>query len=273
MPLSSYACTNCGFWQRWFAVPPSCPVCTDVRNELPPDGWEFVSPDEVDRRLTCSRQEVAPGMWGFATAPRFGLDSRGWLLCHPDGNVAFEAAPWYDDDALDAIEALGGIAVLASSHPHAYGALWRLQERFEPTVVVHRDDLAWTKAFRVTWPADDVLEVRPGITLHHTGGHFAGHAVLHDAGRRVLFSGDALKVDRGADGTPEAISCHKAFHQRTPLSHAEVRRYREVLTALDFTTVATPFDAVEGVTTADALALFDAQLAGPPFFDPIALAP
>jgi rubrerythrin len=35
MPLIPHVCENCGFWQRYFTTPPDCPVCTDVRNDLP----------------------------------------------------------------------------------------------------------------------------------------------------------------------------------------------------------------------------------------------
>lgn len=270
LPLPPWACTNCGFWQRWFARPTTCPVCLDVRNELPPHGFELLSAAEVAGRLTCRWREAMPGVEEFLTEPRFGLDGHGWLLRHPEGNVAFEAAGWYSPEALDRIEALGGIAVLAASHAHAYGALWQLQERFDPPVVaIHTGDLGWTGAFRVTWPWDDRFEVRPGLTLVHTGGHFDGHAVLHDAGRRALFAGDALKVDAGPDGRAAAISCHKAYHQRIPLSHGEVRRYRDVLGALTFDSVFTPFEHVPGADTAAARHLFDTLLDGPPSVDPV----
>ena len=49
MALRPYSCGNCGHWQRWFAPPPSCPVCTDVRNALPEDGWDFAT-DTTRRR-------------------------------------------------------------------------------------------------------------------------------------------------------------------------------------------------------------------------------
>ena len=51
MPLSPFACTNCGHWQKYFATPPHCPICSDVRNDLPADGWEFVTPPQLDPTL------------------------------------------------------------------------------------------------------------------------------------------------------------------------------------------------------------------------------
>ena len=63
MPLSWFACANCGFWQRHFA-PPDCPVCTDVRNELPADGWRFLHVDEVRATHSGTWREVRPGRAG-----------------------------------------------------------------------------------------------------------------------------------------------------------------------------------------------------------------
>ena len=273
MPLSPWACSNCGHWQKYFAVPPSCPVCSDVRNDLPDDGWDFRTPAQVEAALTWNWREVTPGIHEFWTTPRFGLDSHGWLLTYPDGNVAFEAAPYYSEAALAEIERLGGIRILAASHPHGYGALYQLQERFKPeALLIQRDDLNWTKAFRVTWPYDESFVIRPGLTLHHTGGHYDGHAVLHDAQRRALFAGDSLKVDFDHDGAPAGLSTHKAYHKQIPLSRDEAMRYRDVISTLDFDQVFTPFEHAPNTTTADAVALLDQVIAGPPFTHPIPIA-
>ena len=91
------------------------------------------------------------------------------------------------------------------------------------------DDLQWTKAFRVTWPADDVLELAPGLTLHRTGGHFDGHTVLHDARRGVLFCGDSLKVDLDADGAPSACRRTRRSTRRSRCRTASCGEYRAVV--------------------------------------------
>ncbi len=262
MPLSPFACSNCGHWQMHFAVPPHCPICSDVRNDLPEDGWDFRTLDDVRSGLRYHRREVIPGVWEFWTTPRFGLDSHGWLLTGSDGNVAFEAAPCYDDDALDAIERLGGIAVLGASHPHGYGALWQLQRRFDPPLLIQKEDLQWTKAFRITHPWDERHEILPGLVLHHTGGHYEGHAILHDARLGAVFVGDALKLDLDDDGRVKALSTHKAFHKQIPLSPNEARRYRAVFERLEFDTVFTPFECAVGVPKAAVLELLDRMIDG-----------
>ena len=270
--LPAYACTNCGHWQRWPAPgPTTCPVCADVRNALPEDGFCFRTVEEVDRLVTCeSGPSLLPGVEEHGCGPRFGLDSRGWVLESDVGRIGFECAPWYSDGAVESLRERGGLAVLASSHVHGYGALWRLQEQLEPRVVaVGVRDLVWTKAFRVTWPVDDVLQLADGLVLHRTGGHFDGHTVLHDSRHGYLFCGDSLKADLDAEGRPVALSAHKAFHAQIPLSHGELRAYREVVQHLDFGAVLTPFEAVPGVTTDHVVHLVDRLLSGPPDAGPV----
>ena len=265
MPLSPYACGNCGFWQRYFAPPPDCPVCTDTRNDLPADGWRFLPEAEVRATRTTQWRFVREDLVAFTTTPALGLAGAGWLLLEPGGNVAFEAAPFYSDEALAEIDRLGGISVLSASHAHGYGALWQLQDVFRPEVVaIHKDDLRMTKAFAVTWPYDDTLELTDTLTLHHVGGHYEGQAVLHDARRRLLFCGDVFKVDQDAAGRSHAVSSHKAFHKDIPLTAGEVARYKSVIGSLDFQGVLTPFEYAPEVDTALATAVLDAQVQGSP---------
>jgi hypothetical protein len=264
MPLSYFACSNCGHWQHHFA-PPDCPVCTDTRNDLPEDGWDFRTEPQVAQALTGSWRDIGRDVMAFSTTPRFGLNGTGWLLLHPEGNIAFEAAPYYTPPMLAEIERLGGIRILASSHVHGYGALWQLQRAFSPEILaIQREDLRLTKAFRVTWPYDETLELPTGQTLHHVGGHYEGQAVLHDPARRMLFCGDAFKIDQDEHGRNLAVSAHKAFHKNIPLTPGELRRYRAVIARLDFDTVCTPFEHAPGIDTAMATAVLDDGLSRPP---------
>ncbi len=272
MPLIKYACCNCGYWQPWFAdqSPLTCPVCTDVRNALPDDGWDFRSFEQVQSAVQTSWGTVCPGILGFHCSPPFGLNGAGWLILREEGNIAFEAAPVYTEEALAEIDRLGGIAILGASHPHGFGALWQLQERFQPTVILHRDALQFTKAFRVTWPADDYHRFAPGVSLRHLGGHYEGQSLLYDENLGAVFCGDALKVEY-SDGKPTALSCHKGFHYDIPLSHDELRHYQRVFSQLDFYRVLTPFDYAEGITQTHCLGLFEQLLRGAPHTKPISL--
>ena len=273
MPLSHYCTEHSGFWQKRPSPPESCPVCEDYRHPLPPDGYEFLTPGEVDDHVSVDWTEVLPGITMFWTEPQIGVGSRGFLVEHPNGNIAFEGATWYDDAALDHIESLGGIQYLSASHAHVYGALWRLSERFSPETVIQEAELPYAQAFPVTWPFDGRAELTPGATLHHTGGHTPGHAVLHLADRRLLFCGDALKftLDEYPVGDAVSISTHRAYDAHIPLTHADIRQYRDLMEPLDFDAVITPWEVVPSGGKDAALHLFAEQLSGRPFADPLPL--
>ena len=265
MALSPYACANCGFWQRHFATPPDCPVCTDVRNDLPEDGWRFLPLEEVATTHDGGWREIAPDLLAFWTTPALGLAGVGWLILRKEGNVAFEAAPFYTPAMLAEVGRRGGVCVIAASHAHGYGALWQIQQAFpKAALAIQVDDLAMTKAFRVTTPYDERLELGGELTLHHVGGHYAGQAALHDARGRRLFCGDMFKVDQDAQGRSHAVSSHKAFHKDIPLTHRELRRYRDVIAPLAFDALLTPFEYAPEVGREVALRVLDEALARPP---------
>ena len=262
--LTPYVCTNCGFWQRHFAPPLQCPVCLDFRHTAPETGWEFWIAEHAAARITTHWQEDERGILRFYCDPPLGIGPSGYLIPLPDGNLLFENPAWYSDDALAEIARRGGVHWLAASHPHAYGALWQAQERFSPEATfIHTADLPWTSAFRVDHPYEEPLEIVPGATLIPVGGHFDGQSILYLRELRLLFAGDMVKYH--ADLPGGGISTHKAFNRRVPMSHAEIRCYRQAVAPLDFADVYTTFERAPagGGTTASVLRLFDAQLAGP----------
>ena len=274
LDLPAHFCDNCGFWQRHFTIPHACPLCIDARHVLPQTGWSFRTPAAAGRLYPCHWAELETGVWRFWNDPVSGIGASGYLIVTPHGNMAFEGCAHYSPAALDQIAALGGIAVLSASHPHSYGALWQLQDRFDPDLALHPGDLAWSGAMCVSWPFDDHLEALPGLDLHLTGGHFAGHTVLHDRERRILFCGDALKFELAPDDPRQAvtISTHKAFVRGIPLTPGELRRYREVFAPLDFVQTWTPFEQARNSGRRQALALIDGMLATRPHAYPVPLA-
>lgn len=269
-----WCCANCGFWQRWPSRPAFCPACLDPRHALPLRAWEFRVAGEVANGWRTLWRQVTPGLWRFTTAPQLGLGGVGYVVKRPEGNIAFEACAWYSEVALAWIAALGGVAWAAASHPHSYGGLWQLQERFGCEVSVQRDDLGWTGAFRCTWPFDDTLDLGGGLSLHATGGHFEGHAVLHDVGHGVLFCGDAVRLERAPSDPREvvALSVHKGLARAIPLTAGELRRYRAVVEPLTFSQTWSPFEQSHDVGRDDLLALLDHRLEGRPSTAAVALA-
>ena len=273
LELPAFLCDNCGSWQRHFAPPPSCPMCLDARHVVPQHGWRFWTREQAQAEFPCHWEELEPGIWRFWNDPVNGIGPSAYLLTTPAGNMGFEGCTVFSEAALEHIAALGGLAVLSASHPHSYGALWQLQDRFDPELALHPGDLAWSGALRVSWPFDEELEPLPGLSLYLTGGHFDGHTVLFDAGRRILFCGDALKFELDPADRRRAltISTHKAFVRSIPLTPGELRRYRAVFAALPFEQSWTPFEQPRNSGRTEALALIDAMLATRPHAAPVRL--
>lgn len=273
LELPAFLCDNCGFWQRHFEAPPSCPLCLDARHVVPQTGWRFHAEEEAQARFPCHWAEVEPGIWRFWNDPVNGIGPSAYLITSPGGNLLFEGCSVFSAAALAQIAALGGVDVLSASHPHSYAALWQIQDRFDPELVLPAADFLWSAALRVSWPYDDRLEPLPGLELHVTGGHFDGHAVLYDRARRILFCGDALKfeLDPADPRRAVTISAHKAFVRGVPLTPAELRRYRDVFASLDFHQTWTPFEQAANVGRREVLALIDAMLAARPHAFPVPL--
>ncbi len=273
LELPAFFCDNCGFWQRHFAKPASCPLCLDARHVVPQGGWSFRDADEAAALFPCHWAEMEPGVWRFWNDPVNGIGSHSYLIRTEAGNMMFEGCAVYSAAALEHIRALGGVAVLAASHPHAYGALWQLQDRFDPELALHPGDLAWSGAVRVTWPFDHYLMPLPGLHLWLTAGHFDGHTVLFDEQRKILFCGDALKfeLDPGDPRRATTISAHKAFVRGIPLTLDELARYREVFAPLDFVQTWTPFEQVRNAGRSEALALIDLFRSTRPHAAPVPL--
>lgn len=269
--LPAWVCANCGFWQKFFERPGNCPVCLDHRHVLPEGGWEFLSSEEAARRERCVFDEVEPGIWRYRAEPALGISPSGYVVVRPEGNIAFEGALFYSEEALEHISSLGGVSFLSASHPHSYGAMWQLRERFDPEVILHRDDLSWATAFAVTRPFDERFRIGADAEIIHTGGHFAGHSILHLPERRIAFAGDAVKLELEDERTANGISAHKAFVRRVPLTESELRRYREVFSKLDFTQTFTPFEQCRNVGKAEIVRLLDAQLETRPFVEAMPL--
>lgn len=264
--MNFYLCTNCGFWQQHFAIPTSCPVCSDFRHSPPLAGWEFLNEAEVARVATTKIRDDGD-VAVFSSEPGFGIGPSGYLLRHEGGNVLFDLTPYYSPQALQFIADAGGAAWLSASHPHTYGMAWRLQNEFSPQVAIHIFDLKWTNAFNTTFPFNGRLELLPGLTLFHVGGHFEGQAILHWRDKGILFAGDMVKFHFEGDAL-SGISTHKAFNRKIPMSHGEIRRYRAIVEKLEFDIVYTSFDRA-ACDRELLLELFDAQLLNAPFFGPL----
>jgi hypothetical protein len=114
-----------------------------------------------------------------------------------DSNLLWDCVALLDDATADAIEARGGLAAIAISHPHYYTTMVEWAERFACPVHVHAADAEWIMRSgpAVARWAGETLDLGHGLTLIRGGGHFRGGTMLHRAqGAGDLLTGDIIQV-------------------------------------------------------------------------------
>lgn len=235
--MTNWICATCAVEQPDLATPPAvCPICADDRQYVRPSGQRWTTLDELTaagHRGTLA--EVEPGLHGISIEPQVGIGQRALLVQTPAGNLLWDATGYLDDDLVDQVKALGGVAVVAASHPHMFGVQVEWSHRFGgvPVYVAAADREHLQRDDEVVTAWSDQVEVLPGVVLHQIGGHFLGSAVAAFRGadgEGVLLSGDTVA------GTPDEhwVSFMRSYPNKIPLSAATVERIARRLTPLDF---------------------------------------
>ena len=200
--MPAYICRTCGVQHAESESPPAhCIICEDERQYIGHGGQRWTTLDELREAGTKNElREEEPGLTGIATVPWFAIGQRALLVQTPAGNLLWDCITYLDDATVDAVNQLGGIAAISSSHPHFYGTMVEWSQAFGgATVFVPEDDKQWiTRPDSAIELWSGAREVLPGVTLVQTGGHFEGSAVVHWAagagGRGALLTGDSISV-------------------------------------------------------------------------------
>jgi glyoxylase-like metal-dependent hydrolase (beta-lactamase superfamily II) len=227
LTMDNFICTTCGTQFAESATPPAhCPICMDERQYIGWQGqqWTTLAALRRDHHNRIKLEE--PGLTGIGTEPGFAIGQRALLVQTPAGNVLWDCISLLDEATLAAVQALGGIAAIAISHPHYYSSLVEWSRAFAAPVYLHEADRQWVMrpdpAIRF-W-AGESQPLPGGLTLIRCGGHFAGGTVLHwpagAAGQGALLTGDILQVvsDR------RYVSFMYSYPNLIPLPAAKVRR-------------------------------------------------
>lgn len=225
--MTLWLCATCGIEHADTTDPPvSCAICSDERQYLPPGGQRWTTLAKLGEDRTVSIEELESDLHGFTVTPKVGIGHRPLLVRTSTGNLLWDPPGYYDDALIQSIQDLGGLAAIASSHPHLTGVSISLSHQFgNVPVYSNKDDQGWIRR-----PDDAIMfwrgtrEVLPGVSLVQCGGHFAGSAVLHwregAEGRGVLMSGDTFLV--GADRA--TVSFMRSYPNLIPLPERSVRK-------------------------------------------------
>lgn len=197
-----YICTTCGTQHAPRDRPPDrCRNCQDDRQHVGWDGQRLTTHDDLATELRV-RIERDHQLVGIGIHERFAIPERALLLQTPDvGNVLWDCVSVVTPEAVSAMRAIGGVDLIAISHPHFYASMVEWSGAFGGApILIHRDDADWISrsSAAITHWHGERYALSPAVTLVHLPGHFPGSAALHwtggPEGRSVLLAGDSLHV-------------------------------------------------------------------------------
>jgi hypothetical protein len=207
------------------AEPPDvCAICADERQYVGWGGQRWVTMAELGREHAVVLRDEERGLIGVGLEPGFAIGQRALLVCTPGGNVLWDCISLLDAPAIARIQDAGGIAAIAMSHPHFYGAHVEIADAFDARILIPAADSQWIQrpSPRIEL-FDEIAEPVPGVTVARIGGHFDGAAVLHwpagSDGRGALLTGDTITVVQDRDW----VSFMWSYPNLIPLDETAVR--------------------------------------------------
>ncbi|RIJ76683.1 hydrolase [Nakamurella silvestris] len=247
--MTIWTCFTCGIEHPDTPRPPAnCAICDDERQWVPPSGQQWTTQAElIEAGYTTHVRELEPDLYAITVEPELAIGHRGLLVRTPAGNLLWEPPGYINEQVVDEVRGLGGVAVISASHPHLTGASIQWSHAFGGVpVLVSAADQQW---IRRPDPAVElwsgVREVLPGLSFHQCGGHFAGSSVAHwpagAQGRGALLTGDTILP--GPDG--KSVSVMRSYPNRIPLPERAVRRIQDTVRPLTYDRLYSAFVVVD----------------------------
>jgi len=235
--VDDHICVTCGTQYEPSDRPPeACPVCVDDRQHVGYDGQRWTNHAELASTLH-NRIDQDGDLLGIGVVERFAIPQRALFLRTDAGNILWDCISVVTPAAIETINQLGGIDLIAISHPHFYSAMVEWSEAFgSAPILTHVADQAWIRrpVAQLTRWHGDAHELSRTVRLVHCPGHFPGSAVLHWSaaphGRQALLVGDSLHV--AADR--RHVSVMHSVPNYVPVSASVITGIRHRLRDLDF---------------------------------------
>ena len=238
----NFICKTCGTQFAGGVSPPEhCPICEDERQYVGLNGQEWTALETLRKTYHAEIRTLEPNLTGIGVSPAFSIGQRALLVQTPRGNLLWDCISLIDGAVRTLVNALGGVAAIAISHPHYYSSMVEWAHAFDAPVYLHAADREWVMRpdpSIVFWEGE-TQSLLDGLTLIRCGGHFPGGTVLHwpegAQGRGALLSGDIVNV--AADR--RHVSFMYSFPNQIPLPADAVRRIAAAVEPY-------PFDRIYG---------------------------
>ncbi len=235
--MPNYLCETCGTQYDETAQPPAqCPVCEDERQYVGWQGQRWTTHEALAQRCSL-RIGNDGGLLGLALTGDFAIPQRALLLPTDAGNILWECVSLVTPQAVAALQARGGVDLIAISHPHFYSSMVEWSDALGGVpVLLHSADRAWVmrQSPRLEFWSGDTKRLSDAVTLIRCGGHFAGSTALHwrdgPTAGGALFPGDAPQVasDR------RHVGFMYSYPNYIPMKTGDVRAMRQRLAPFEF---------------------------------------
>ena len=246
--MQNYICATCGVQYTASEHPPEqCIICEDERQYVGQNGQQWTTLEELRQKHHNTFNTLIPGLTSIVSEPIIALGQRTHLVQTPSFNVLWDCITLIDDATVQKVQAMGGIATMAISHPHYYSTIveWS-HELGNVPIYIHEAERQWvTRPDPVVrlWEGESCT-LADGLTLVRCGGHFDGSSVLHwrDGldGKGILLTGDTISVvsDR------RYVSFMYSYPNLVPLSPAKVEHIVRSIEPLNFEQVYDAFGRI-----------------------------
>ncbi|KAL3437362.1 beta-lactamase-like protein [Aspergillus tetrazonus] len=218
--LDFLICSTCGTQYPTASTLPSCKICDDPRQYVPPTGQSWTtlralqnSQDPKYKNIFTPDAIHGESLISIHTEPKQAIGQRAYLCrTHSPGksrpfNVLWDCIAYIDEFTITRINELGGIDAIVISHPHYYTTHLVWAEIFDCPVYLSSEDEEWAvmKGDKQVFFGESSLSFAPSgnyggddgradIIVLKTGGHFPGSTVLWWRPLKTLLIADTIAV-------------------------------------------------------------------------------
>lgn len=259
-------CTDCGtYFPNDKPIPEVCPVCTDDRQFVGPEGQTWTSQDKLRYKHNVLIKPIREGLYSLKMNPSFAIGQRAFLYCSDKGNLLWDCIPLLNEPTENFVRGKGGLLGIVFSHPHYYSQMNLWAETFDCPIYIHESDASWIMDPnpRIQLWKGDTLKLGDA-TLYNLGGHFPGSSVMQvpdvvngngeptrtgdiepgKSGVGSLLAGDTLYIAPSKD----FVAVSYSYPNHIPLPGKIVKDIFEKLAAIPFDTIygAFEYQSLEG---------------------------
>ena len=129
--MPNYICQTCGAHYAEHSTPPrGCKICEDERQYVHREGQSWTTLTEATAKHDLVIRPMESNLYGIGIEPSFAIGQRALLLRSSQGNILWDCIPLINDQIIQQIKKLGGLDMIAISHPHYYTGLSEWSKAF-----------------------------------------------------------------------------------------------------------------------------------------------